>query len=162
VSPHFPYFQIDWQRGNGLISITFLPALNACLNALSATLLSVGYLCIRSKKVLAHKICMISALLCTGLFLTSYLYYHFHAGATPFPGTGSLRIFYFTVLISHTILAVAIVPLIIITLIRAFRGKFERHAKIARWTLPLWLYVSVTGVLIYYLLYALPFADSWR
>ena len=145
-----------------MIPLSFLPTLNACLNATSAILLSIGYLCIRSKKIVAHATCMIVALTVSGLFLISYLYYHFHAGTTKFGGQGWIRPVYFTILISHTILAVVIVPLIVITVTRAARRKFDRHARIARWTLPLWFYVSVTGVIIYCLLYNYPGVDNWR
>ena len=133
--------------------LVFFPTINACLNASSAVLLSLGYLCIRSKRILAHKICMLSAVGTTLVFLTCYLYYHLHAGTTRFPRHGWLRAFYFTILFTHTILAVTIVPMVILTLRRAFQGRFDKHAAIARWTLPLWFYVSVTGVLIYFLLY---------
>lgn len=133
--------------------IPYLPHLNACLNTTSATLLIVGYLFIRSGNIKAHRACQISALGVSLLFLTSYLTYHFNHGATRFQGTGMVRTFYFTILTSHTILAVVIVPLVIITFYRAFRGDFVRHRKIARITLPLWLYVCVTGVIVYLMLY---------
>lgn len=136
-----------------MIPLPFLPALNATLNATSAILISAGYLCIRSKKVLVHKLCMLSAAATSAVFLTTYLYYHYHAGSTHFAGQGWIRPIYFTILISHTILAIAILPLVLITLARALRGNFERHAKIARWTLPIWFYVSVTGVIIFRMLY---------
>ena len=145
-----------------LIPLTFLPAINACLNATSAILLSLGYLCIRSKKILAHRICMSSAVLTSAAFLILYLYYHYHAGTTRYAGGGWLRPLYFGILISHTALAAAIVPLVLLTLARALRGDFPRHVKIARWTLPLWFYVSVTGVIIYSMLYNQPAVDAWR
>ncbi len=100
-----------------------------------------------------HKLCMLSAAATSAVFLTTYLYYHYHAGSTHFAGQGWIRPIYFTILISHTILAIAILPLVLITLARALRGNFERHAKIARWTLPIWFYVSVTGVIIFRMLY---------
>ena len=103
----------------------------------------------------AHRAVMISAVVTSSLFLTSYLYYHYHVGSVHFPGHGFWRQVYFTILISHTLLAITIVPLVIITLIRALRERFDRHAAIARWTYPLWLYVSVTGVVIYFMLYHL-------
>ena len=131
------------------------PALNAALNASSAVLLSTGYLMIRRGRVLAHKSCMVLAFLCSTAFLTSYLIYHAKVGSVAFRGKGWIRPVYFTLLGSHTILAVAIVPLAVITLSRALRGQFDRHKRIARWTLPLWLYVSLTGVVIYFLLYHL-------
>lgn len=130
-----------------------LPSLNALLNSLSALLLISGYLFIRKKKILAHKISMGSAFCLSILFLTSYLIYHFHVGSVPFTKQGWLRPLYFTILISHTILAVAIVPLALTTLYQAWRGNFTKHVKVARWTLPLWLYVSVTGVTVYWMLY---------
>ena len=135
------------------IPISSLPALNATLNAICTVLLVAGYSCVRRGKIFAHKACMLSAFACSGVFLGSYLYFHFHAGIIRFGGHGWIRPVYFALLISHTILAAAIVPLILITLTRAFRRRFERHRAIARWTLPLWLYVSVTGVVIYWLLY---------
>ncbi len=145
-----------------MIPLWLLPALNACLNATSAIFLATGYLFIRSKKIIAHLACMVLALITSGLFLASYLYYHFHAGTTRFAGTGWIRPVYFGILLSHTVLAAVIVPLILITVIQAMRRRFDRHAKIARWTLPLWFYVSVTGVLIFSMLYGMPGANGWR
>jgi len=133
--------------------ISYLPHLNACLNGTSAVLLLAGYLSIRAGKVAAHRACQISALVVSSLFLASYLTYHYFHGTTRFQGTGLARPFYFTVLTSHTILAIVIVPLIIVTFIRAFRLDFVRHRKIARVTLPLWFYVSITGVIVYLMLY---------
>jgi putative membrane protein len=133
--------------------ISYLPHLNACLNATSAILLFSGYSFIRSGNVVAHRTCQISALVVSLLFLTSYLFYHYHHGATRFLGEGIARPVYFTILTSHTILAIAIVPLVILTFYRAFRGDFMRHRRIARITLPLWLYVSITGVIVYLMLY---------
>ncbi|MFY9585128.1 MAG: DUF420 domain-containing protein [Candidatus Acidiferrales bacterium] len=130
-------------------------ALNAILNASSAVLLSTGYWMIRRGRVLAHKSCMGLAFLSSTAFLVSYLLYHARVGSVAFRGQGWIRPVYFTLLASHTILAVAIVPLAVITLSRALREQFDRHKRIARWTLPLWLYVSVTGVVIYFLLYHL-------
>jgi uncharacterized membrane protein YozB (DUF420 family) len=137
------------------MDVTRLPTLNALLNATSAVLLIAGYLCIRRRKVTGHKICMLSAFVTSSLFLTSYLILRYYAGMTRFPGQGWIRPVYFTILTSHTVLAAGIVPLVLITLSRALRGRFDRHARIARWTLPLWLYVSVTGVLVYWILYRL-------
>ncbi|MBA3320139.1 MAG: DUF420 domain-containing protein [Pyrinomonadaceae bacterium] len=134
---------------------TLLPHLNATLNATSGLLLVAGFYFIRRRQITAHLTCMISALVVSITFLASYLIYHFQHGATRFAGQGIARPIYFTILISHTILAVAIVPLILLTLRRARRGEFNRHRNIARWTLPLWLYVSVTGVVIYLMLYQL-------
>lgn len=135
--------------------LSFLPSLNAGLNATSALLIILGFILIRQGAWTGHALCMCLALGTSTLFLISYLTYHAFHGATPFPGQGWIRPVYFTVLISHTILAVAIVPLVILTLIRALRSQFARHVKIARITFPLWLYVSVTGVLIYWMLYRL-------
>lgn len=137
------------------VSLSFLPALNACLNGTSAILLTAGYICVRRGKILAHKTCMLSAVACSAAFLASYLYFHFHAGIVRFTGQGAIRPMYFTILTTHTILAVVIVPLVLITLTFALRAQFRRHKKIARWTLPLWLYVSLTGVLVYWLLFVL-------
>ena len=139
-----------------MIPLSTLPALNASLNATSALLLMAGYFFIRRKRITAHKVAMISAFVVSTLFLASYLYYHYHHGSTPFPGHGWVRPVYFTILISHIVLAAAILPLALITLSRAWKGQFSRHKRIARWTLPLWLYVSVTGVVIYWLLYRVP------
>jgi putative membrane protein len=133
--------------------ISFLPHLNAVLNSTSALLLLSGYRFIRLGRIQAHRNCQVAAVVTSTLFLVSYLTYHYYHGATRFAGQGLARPLYFTILISHTILAVAIVPLIIITLYRAARGNFIRHRRIARWTLPLWLYVSVTGVIVYLMLY---------
>jgi putative membrane protein len=130
-----------------------LPALNASLNAASAVLLATGYVCIRRRRIAAHRACMLLALVTSALFLASYLTYHYHAGSTPFRGTGWTRPVYFILLISHTILAAAVVPLALVTVTRAARGRFERHVAIARYTLPIWMYVSVTGVVIYIVLY---------
>jgi uncharacterized membrane protein YozB (DUF420 family) len=135
------------------MQVTDLPAVNATLNSLSAILLITGYAFIRQKRITAHKICMFSALGASVLFLTSYLIYHYHVGSKPFVGQGTIRTIYFTILISHTILAAAIVPLALITLFRALKERFDKHKRIARWTLPIWLYVSLTGVTIYWMLY---------
>src|SRR5687768_12893578 len=133
--------------------IPYLPHLNACLNSTSAILLFTGYRFIRARNVIAHRACQIAALAISILFLASYLTYHFNHGTTRFQGTGLARPIYFTILTTHTILAMVIVPLVILTFYRAFRGDFLRHRRIARITLPLWLYVSVTGVIIYLMLY---------
>jgi len=133
--------------------ISYLPHVNACLNATSAILLFAGFSFIRSGKVAAHRACQISALVVSTLFLVSYLTYHYFHGTTRFQGSGLARPIYFTILTSHTILAIVIVPLIAITFVRAFRLDFVRHRKIARITLPLWFYVSITGVIVYLMLY---------
>ena len=133
--------------------IYLLPHLNALLNSASAVLLLAGWTFIRRLRIRAHRNCQVSAVVTSTLFLASYLTYHYYHGATRFPGQGIARWIYFAILISHTILAIVIVPLVLITLYRAMRGDFERHRKIARWTLPIWLYVSVTGVIVYLMLY---------
>ena len=133
--------------------ISYLPHLNAFLKGTSAVLLFTGYSFIRARNVIAHRACQIAALIVSSLFLVSYLVYHYHHGSTRFLGTGFVRPLYFTILTTHTILAVVIVPLIFLTFYRAFRGDFARHRRIARLTLPLWLYVSVTGVIVYLMLY---------
>jgi uncharacterized membrane protein YozB (DUF420 family) len=135
------------------MQIADLPTVNAILNSLSAIWLALGYFFIRQKKISAHRFCMLSALATSALFLISYLTYHYHAGSKPFTGQGAIRTVYFTILLTHTILAAAIVPMALITLFRALRKRFDQHKRIARWTLPLWFYVSVTGVIIYLMLY---------
>ena len=132
-----------------------LPHLNATLNASSFILLSSGYYFIRRKNVIAHRNCQIAALTASVLFLISYIVYHLHHGTTRFAGQGIVRPIYFTILTTHTILAAVIVPFVIITLRRAMRGDFLRHKAIARWTLPMWMYVSITGVVVYLMLYHL-------
>src|SRR5713226_9722742 len=132
----------------GAYDVSALPTLNAFLNGTSAVLLTVGYVCIRLKKVTTHKICMVTAFGVSSLFLISYLIYHYHVGSVLFGGTGWIRPVYFTLLISHIVLAACIVPLALMTIYRAWTEQFEKHVRIARWTLPLWLYVSVTGVIV--------------
>ena len=132
-----------------------LPALNAALNSLSAIFLCAGYFFIRSGNRAAHRRCMLAAVACSSLFLTSYLVYHFQVGSIGFKGQGWIRPVYFTILITHTILATAVVPLALVTLVRALRERFDAHRRIARWTLPIWLYVSATGVVIYLMLYGI-------
>ena len=132
-----------------------LPALNAVLNATSAGLLALGYLLIRRGRREAHQKIMQAALACSALFLVSYLTYHAQVGSVRFRGQGPIRTVYFAILISHTILAIVIVPLALVTFVRARRGRFDRHRAIARVTLPLWAYVSVTGVVVYWMLYRL-------
>jgi uncharacterized membrane protein YozB (DUF420 family) len=128
-------------------------ALNALLNGVSAILLAGGYMAIRSGKIALHKRFMIAAFAVSSVFLVSYLLYHYRVGHVTFQGQGWIRPVYFTLLLTHTVLAVVIVPMILITLRRAWLLKFDRHRIIARWTLPLWLYVSVTGVIVYFLVY---------
>jgi putative membrane protein len=139
----------------GSLDVSALPALNAVLNATSAVLLTVGYVFIRSRKIAAHLTCMLTAFGVSTLFLISYVIYHYHAGSRPFAGQGWIRPVYFTLLLTHIVLAAAIVPLALTTMYRALTGQFARHKWIARWTLPIWLYVSVTGVVIYWMLYRL-------
>ena len=138
-----------------MITISDLPTVNATLNTISTILLTVGFLMIRRRKIIAHRNCMIAAFVVSGFFLTSYLIYHYHAGSTPFEGSGWIRFVYFAVLIPHIILAAAILPLALITLYFALRKRFTKHRRIARWTLPIWLYVSVTGIIVYWMLYHL-------
>jgi putative membrane protein len=138
-----------------VLSVTDLPAVNAALNATSAVLLASGYGFIRRRQITAHKRCMLAACATSALFLLSYLTYHYQVGSMPFRGQGWVRLLYFTILISHTILAAAIVPLALITLFRAWKEDFTKHMRIARWTLPIWLYVSLTGVIVYVMLYQL-------
>lgn len=149
------YIDADARHLSPLISVSQLPAVNAALNSLSAVFLIAGYRFIKAKRMSAHRACMLSAFVSSTLFLISYLIYHFQVGSVPFKGQGWLRIVYFTVLISHTVLATVIVPLVLITLYRALGARFDRHRRIARWTLPLWLYVSITGVIVYAMLYRL-------
>jgi uncharacterized membrane protein YozB (DUF420 family) len=132
-----------------------LPALNASLNATAAVLLSIGWVLIRSRRVAAHRRCMIAAFVTSSLFLISYVIYHAHAGSKPFPGTGVIRAIYFSILIPHVTLAAVVLPLAIVTLRRGLRRDDVRHRRIARWTIPVWLFVSVTGVIVYVMLYQL-------
>jgi uncharacterized membrane protein YozB (DUF420 family) len=137
------------------MDVTDLPHLNAALNGVAAILLTVGYSFIRAGQVDAHKRCMIAAFVVSGLFLASYVTYHAQAGSKPFPGTGFIRTLYFTILIPHVILAAAVLPMALVTLRRGLRRDDARHRRIARWTLPIWLFVSVTGVIVYLMLYRL-------
>lgn len=135
--------------------ISYLPHVNALLNGTSAVLLFSGYSFIRAGRIAAHRACQLSALTVSILFLISYITYHSQHGSTLFKGQGLIRPVYFTILTTHTILAIVIVPLVAITFYRALRADFVRHRRIARITLPLWLYVSITGVIVYLLLYQL-------
>jgi putative membrane protein len=137
------------------MQIQDLPALNATLNAISAVLLTTGYVAIRGRRVDLHKRCMLAALTTSAFFLISYVVYHLNTGSRPFAGQGPIRALYFAILITHVILAAAILPLALTTAARGLLGQYDRHVRIARWTLPLWLYVSVTGVVIYLMLYQL-------
>ena len=135
------------------MELSSLPALNALLNATSAIFLLSGYWAIRKKLIQVHRYCMLAALSTSALFLMSYLVYHYNAGSRSYEGEGAIRFIYFAILLSHTVLATANVPLVGLTLVRALRMDFGRHRAIARWTLPIWIYVSVTGVVIYIMLY---------
>jgi uncharacterized membrane protein YozB (DUF420 family) len=135
------------------VTIADLPALNATLNGLSAIFILTGYFCIRRQRRELHKRCMLAALVTSSAFLVSYVVYHANVGSRPFPGSGVVRLIYFAILITHVVLAATILPLALTTTARGLRAQYGRHVAIARWTLPLWLYVSVTGVVIYLMLY---------
>ncbi|OFW01087.1 MAG: hypothetical protein A3I61_13930 [Acidobacteria bacterium RIFCSPLOWO2_02_FULL_68_18] len=137
------------------MEIADLPALNAILNGTAAAFLTTGYVLIRRGRVEPHKRCMLAALLTSALFLVSYVVYHANAGSRPFPGEGPIRVVYFGILVTHVTLAAVILPLALTTAARGLAARYDRHVRIARWTLPLWIYVSVTGVLIYLMLYQL-------
>jgi uncharacterized membrane protein YozB (DUF420 family) len=130
-----------------------LPAVNAVLNGTAALFLISGYILIRRGRRQLHRRCMLAALVTSALFLVSYLVYHFNTGSRPFPGQGPIRIAYFTILITHVVLAATILPLALTTTARGLWAQYDRHVRIARWTLPVWIYVSVTGVVIYLMLY---------
>ena len=138
-----------------MIAYTDLPALNATLNAISTVFLATGWVLIRQRRIQAHRACMLAAFGASALFLTSYVIYHANVGSVPFRGAGALRILYFAILIPHVTLAALILPLALVTLSRALSRRFDKHRQIARWTLPIWLFVSVTGVVIYLMLYQL-------
>jgi uncharacterized membrane protein YozB (DUF420 family) len=136
-----------------VIDYTQLPTVNATLNGIAAVLLVIGWVLIRQRKIQAHRAVMLSAFACSILFLVSYLVYHYQVGSVRFQGEGAIRTVYFAILISHTLLATAVPFLAAITLFRALKERFAKHRAIARWTLPIWLYVSVTGVIVYVMLY---------
>ena len=136
-----------------MLTISDLPALNATLNGIAACLLALGYYFIRTRQIARHRASMIAAFVMSSLFLVSYVIYHANAGSKPFAGTEAIRVVYFGILITHVVLAAAIVPLALTTLARGLRRDDARHRRIARWTWPIWMYVSVTGVLIYLMLY---------
>ena len=138
-----------------MIDYSTLPAVNATLNATSGIFLLTGYILIKRRQINAHRNAMLAAFASSALFLTSYLVYHYHAGSRPFPGVGAIRLVYFAILISHVLLAIAILPLAISTLTKGLRGQYVRHKRVAKWTFPLWMYVSVTGVVVYVMLYQL-------
>lgn len=133
--------------------LSIFPALNASLNGASAVLIVTGRTLIRKKKIALHRACMTAAVVTSTAFLVSYLYYHAHVRSVHFPGQGWVRPVYFSILVSHTLLAAAVPVLVLITLTLALRRKFEQHRRIARWTYPIWLYVSMTGVIVYVMLY---------
>jgi uncharacterized membrane protein YozB (DUF420 family) len=133
--------------------LSTLPAVNATLNAIAAVLLVCGYVMIRRGRIETHRKFMLAAFGTSALFLVSYLVYHANIGSRPFTGQGPIRVVYYTILLTHVVLAAAILPMALITLTHALRARFERHVPIARWTLPIWLYVSVTGVVVYVMLY---------
>jgi uncharacterized membrane protein YozB (DUF420 family) len=149
------HFDVASRYFSAVISAAQLPTLNAALNSLSAIFLVAGYYFIRSKNISAHQTCMALAFASSTLFLISYLVYHYQVGSVPFKGQGWIRTVYFAVLLTHTTLAASVVPLALVTLVRALKRKFDRHKKIARWTFPIWLYVSITGVVVYVMLYRL-------
>ena len=136
-----------------MITLHDLPAINASLNATSCVFLVTGYVLIRARRIAQHRACMLAALTTSALFLICYIVYHAQVGSVRFPRYGFVRPVYFTILITHVTPAVTVLPLAIITAARGLRGDYVRHKRIARWTFPIWLYVSVTGVLVYVLLY---------
>jgi uncharacterized membrane protein YozB (DUF420 family) len=136
-----------------LIAVQDLPAVNAALNATAAALLVWGYVLIRRRSIAAHRKVMLAAFATSVLFLCSYLVYHYSVGSVRFQRTGAIRTVYLSILLTHTVLAAAVPPLAIVTLSRGLRERYDKHRKIARWTLPVWLYVSVTGVVVYWMLY---------
>lgn len=136
-----------------MLELHDLPALNATLNGLSGVLLSCGYLCIRRRRIAWHRACMLAAFTTSALFLISYVIYHANIGSKPFTGHGVIRSVYFTILLTHVVLAASVLPLAIVTLTRGLQSRFAAHVRLARWTLPIWLYVSVTGVIVYVMLY---------
>ena len=138
-----------------MIVITDLPVLNAALNFTAAVLIGTGFYFIRQKNIRAHKVCMIAALGVSGAFLTSYLIYHYNVGSVRFTKQGWIRNVYFPLLISHTILAAVVLPMVLRTSFLGLKGRFQKHVRIARWTFPVWMYVSITGVLVYLMLYQL-------
>jgi uncharacterized membrane protein YozB (DUF420 family) len=137
------------------MSVYDLPAVNATLNGISAVLLAIGYVLIRRRRIQQHRRVMLAAFTVSCLFLVCYVIYHYNAGSKPFPGQGPVRTVYFFILITHIVLAALVPPMAIVTLVRGLRERFDSHARLARWTLPIWLYVSVTGVIVYWMLYRL-------
>ena len=140
------------QGGGSGADLGFMPAVNASLNATSATLLVLGFVAIRNRRKELHKRLMVAAFIASTVFLIGYVLYHYAHGDTPYTGVGPVRVLYFTILISHVLLSIVMLPMILTTFYLAWRERFQAHRKIARWTLPIWLYVSVTGVVIYFML----------
>ena len=140
------------QGGGSGADLGFMPAVNASLNATSATLLVCGFVAIRNRRKELHQRLMVAAFIASTVFLIGYVLYHYAHGDTPYTGVGPVRVLYFTILISHVLLSIVMLPMILTTFYLAWRERFQAHRKIARWTLPIWLYVSVTGVVIYFML----------
>src|SRR5205085_1276848 len=138
-----------------MIAISDLPTLNAALNATAAVLIGAGFYFIKQKNIRAHKACMVAAVVVSSVFLTSYLIYHYHVGSVRFTKQGWIRDVYFPLLLTHTLLAVTVLPLVLRTVFLAAKGRFRNHVRIAKWTFPVWMYVSVTGVVVYLMLYHL-------
>ena len=136
-----------------MIGVSDLATVNAALNATAAILIGTGFYFIKQKNIRAHKVCMVAAVLVSGVFLTSYLVYHYNVGSVGFTKQGWIRGVYFTLLISHTVLAAVVLPLVLRTALLAAKGRFRSHVRIAKWTFPVWMYVSVTGVIVYLMLY---------
>ena len=136
-----------------MIGISDLPTVNAALNFTAAVLIAIGFYSIRQKNIRAHKVCMISALVVSAVFLTSYLVYHYNVGSVRFTKQGWIRNVYFPLLVTHTVLAAVVLPMVLRTAFLAFKGRWASHVRIARWTFPAWAYVSVTGVIVYLMLY---------
>ena len=153
-SPGYCNVSPEWLRIiTAMIDYYSLAPLNSILNGIATVLLTIGYICIRQRWVHAHRACMLSAFVVSTAFFVSYLTYHYHVGDVRFQGRGIIRPIYFTILTTHIILAIAIVPLMLTTLWRALRGNFDKHRRIARWTWPIWMYVSITGVVVYVMCY---------
>jgi len=138
-----------------MIGISDLPTVNAALNFTSAVLIGTGFYFIKQKNIRAHKVCMIAALAVSALFLVSYLFYHYNVGTVRFTKQGWIRNVYFPLLLTHTVLAAVVLPMVLRTAFLAFKGRFAHHVRLARWTFPTWAYVSVTGVIVYIMLYRL-------
>lgn len=136
-----------------MIGIADLATVNAGLNATAAILLGAGFYFIKQKNIPAHKVCMTAAMVVSALFLTSYLVYHYNVGSVKFTKQGFIRNVYFPLLLTHTVLAVIALPMVLRTVFLAFKGRFRQHVRIAKWTFPIWMYVSVTGVIVYLMLY---------